>query len=367
MKQFISILAIMTSLLCSAVTAQVEIEWVFITHAGNAADPTTGYGSVDHEYRIGKYEITNAQYAEFLNSVALSDPYDLYHASMGSNSRGGILRAGVEGKYQYEVKEDMANKPVNFVNWYDAARMANWITNGQGLGETENGVYIFDGVTSVSTIVRDVANPSQVFLPTEDEWYKAAYYQEAASGRGADGYWLYATQSNTTPTIAAATSTGDIANPGLGVVNYSRGVDWNGENGNVSTVGSAENTSYYGAFDMNGNVEEWSETINTFRGLRSVRGADYASGEAQLRSTFRNTYGPTFVSPELGFRLASMVPEQSCRVDLNGDGLLNFFDVSVFLIAFTDQDTNADFNQDGEYNFFDVSMFLVEFGQGCGE
>jgi hypothetical protein len=55
----------------------------------------------------------------------------------------------------------------------------------------------------------------------------------------------------------------------------------------------------------------------------------------------------------------------SCLADLNGDGLLNFFDVSEFLVAYTEEDSIADFNNDGFFNFFDVSGFLVAFKDGC--
>jgi len=55
----------------------------------------------------------------------------------------------------------------------------------------------------------------------------------------------------------------------------------------------------------------------------------------------------------------------ACPADLNGDGALNFFDVSAFLSAFSAGDPIADFNGDGNYNFFDVSAFLGAFAAGC--
>jgi len=55
----------------------------------------------------------------------------------------------------------------------------------------------------------------------------------------------------------------------------------------------------------------------------------------------------------------------SCPADLNGDGDLNFFDVSAFLTAFAANDPAADFTNDGEFNFFDVSAFLSAFSLGC--
>lgn len=55
----------------------------------------------------------------------------------------------------------------------------------------------------------------------------------------------------------------------------------------------------------------------------------------------------------------------ACPADLNGDGNLDFFDVSAFLTAFTAMDSIADFTGDGAFNFFDVSAFLSAYGDGC--
>jgi Matrixin len=58
-------------------------------------------------------------------------------------------------------------------------------------------------------------------------------------------------------------------------------------------------------------------------------------------------------------------PKNVCQADLTGDGTLNFFDVSAFIVAFSNQDAEGDFNNDGSYNFFDVSAFIVAFSAGC--
>ena len=292
----------------AASASPVTMDWSAVGNAGNAADPTTGVGAVSYEYNIGTYEVTNAQYAAFLNSVAASDPNGLYNTSMGSDARGGITRSGSDGSYTYSVRENMGDKPVNFVSWYDAARMSNWMTNGQGSGGTESGVYTFDGVNSISAITRDLSNPNQVFIPTEDEWYKAAYHQPASQGGDSDDYWLYATQSNSVPTVASATSTGDVANPGQDVVNYGRGADWNGQDGNVTTVGSAGSTSFYGAFDMNGNVREWNEALIGSGTGRGLSGGSLVSSEFNLRSSSRGGTFPGSGVFSTGFRLASPIP-----------------------------------------------------------
>ena len=294
----------------TAATASITIDWSAVGNPGNAADPSTGFGAVGYEYRIGTYEVTNSQYAAFLNSVASSDPFGLYNTNMGTNPRGGIIRSGADGSYTYAVKTNMADKPVNYVSWFDAARMSNWMTNGQGLnggsGDTESGVYTFTGAFSIGAITRNLNNPNQVFIPTNDEWYKAAYHQPFAQGGDADDYWLYATQSNDVPTIASATANGDVANPCQDVVNYGLGADWNGQNGNTTTAGSAGSTSFYGAFDMNGNVWEWNETgMGVSRGLS---GGGFFSDETLLRASPLVVIDATNETSFDGFRLASPIP-----------------------------------------------------------
>jgi hypothetical protein len=59
------------------------------------------------------------------------------------------------------------------------------------------------------------------------------------------------------------------------------------------------------------------------------------------------------------------VEDVVCGADLNGDGALNFFDVSAFLTAYSASDPIADFNDDGSLNFFDVSAFLTDYNAGC--
>ncbi len=55
----------------------------------------------------------------------------------------------------------------------------------------------------------------------------------------------------------------------------------------------------------------------------------------------------------------------ACIADINGDGVLDFFDVSAFLTAYNAQNPIADFNTDGQFNFFDVSIFLTSYTNGC--
>jgi len=305
-------LAALVAIFAAAAHA-VTIPTVPVGNLGNAND-TTGFGAVSYDYLVATTEVTNAQYAEFLNAKAASDPLALYNASMGSNARGGITQSGVSGGFTYAAKTDMGNKPVNFVSWYDSIRFANWLNNGQGSGDTETGAYTLEGGTATpSNGLSITREPGATwFLTSENEWYKAAYHQPSAQGGDGDDYWLYPTASNTAPTIATADSVGNISNPGANVANYHAGADWNSQDGNVTTVGSAGplSDSFYGTADQGGNVWEWNEALisGSFRGLR---GGSWGFGANNLPSSVRaNDWVPSSENPGIGFRVAT-VPEPS--------------------------------------------------------
>jgi formylglycine-generating enzyme required for sulfatase activity len=167
---------------------------------GNTGNPNdaTGYGNVNYEYKISKYLLTNNEYCSFLNSVEPSGSNQLYSTQMGNERVGGINRQFIEssGYYVYSVKPSMGNKPAYFLSWNSLARYANWLHNNYG--STETGVYT---LASTGIIVKN--SGAKYYIPTENEWYKAAYYN------GSGGYWNFATQSNETPTPVNANSAGE--------------------------------------------------------------------------------------------------------------------------------------------------------------
>ncbi|HEY2837845.1 MAG TPA: SUMF1/EgtB/PvdO family nonheme iron enzyme, partial [Pirellulales bacterium] len=280
--------------LCAPVAAfATTIPTVPVGNVSNGNDPLTGnlYGGVSYAYSIGTTEVTNAQYADFLNAKAASDPLGLYNVNMGSNARGGIAQSGVSGGFTYAPKTNMADKPVNFVSWYDSIRFANWLNNGQGTGSTETGAYTILGNTATpSNGLSITREPGATwFLTSESEWYKAAYYQPAAQGGDVDNYWLYPTKSNSAPTVATADSVGNINNTvSPPFANYLNGAVWNGQTGNVTTVGSAGPLSqgFYGTSDMAGNVFEWNEAL--IGSSRGVRGGAFDVSATSLQSSNRS-------------------------------------------------------------------------------
>jgi len=324
-------------------THAVTIDMVPVGNPGNANDPATGgiYGAVAYDYQIGKYDVTIGQYTDFLNAVAKTDTYSLYSASMATTLNiAGISRTGSSGSYTYSViapsgttptgASSPGNRPITYVSWYDAARFANWLANGQPAGAqtsttTENGAYNVNGATSGNAVAKNVTNPNTgtaptFYIPTESEWYKAAYYSPVLNS-GSGGYYTYATQSNTVQTAVQATTTGvgRIGAAGTTPVtsgnfaNFNLVADWNSQNGNVTTVGTNGGPSYYGAFDMGGNVVEWNDLTGAADLFRQRRGGNWSLNAARLPSSQFDTSGTDTETNTTGFRLVA-VPEPSTWV-----------------------------------------------------
>lgn len=283
-------------------------EFVAVGDPGNTAD-TTGYGAVADEFQIMKFEWTNFQYVQFLNAVDPNgtNPNSIYNSNMGSDPRGGIsFISGNTAGSKYTSRTNMRDKPVNFVNWFDAARVANWLHNGAtSLSSTETGAYTLGGATSGNVV--SLSSEAKFFIPTEDQWYKAAYYK--GSGINA-GYWAYATKSNTAPSSVTANSTGvgSAGNSG-NFANYKNDADWNGlEEGHVTTVGTNGEPNTYGAFDMTGNIWEWNDLTGVASSSRSFRGGGWSTTPTNLSSSTRIPYNPSYQGNDVGFRIATLSP-----------------------------------------------------------
>jgi sulfatase modifying factor 1 len=345
----------------------VSIETVFVGDLGNPAQ-ANGFGRIDYEYRIGKYEVTNDQYVEFLNAKAGgTDPLGLYESMfMGSTVfRGGIDRVGPFGFYSYSVKANMGTKPVNHTTWYDAIRFINWLNNGQGSGDTESGAYTLEGGTPTPSNGPSVTrNPGAIWvMPNQDEWMKAAYYQPTDQGGDADGYWVFPTRSNSNPTVASANSTGDITNPGTNVANYNFGAQWNGLQGNVTTVGSAGplSASYYGTFDQGGNVQEWNETPFMSGVSRGNRGGNYVSPSSGLGYNSNGAGGAEFVGE--GFRVATLAVACTVTGDYNCNGTV---DAADYVLWRNGGPLQNEFDTPGVVNAADYTAWRARFGQTAG-
>ena len=255
----------------------INIDFVTIGNPGNGTDPATGnlYGAVGYNYRIGKYEVTNAQWNTFTAAAG---------APTGNPSEAYNTGAYFTGTQQ----------PTNMVSWYEAAQFCNYLTSGnKSLGAYQLGT---DGSITVDRVAAISAYGTAYVIPNEDEWYKAAYYKPNGSG-----YSLYANGTNTIP----------AADNG-----------WNYDGGSYSTpwnvgIGTQEQN---GTFDMMGNVRELNESP-TFGSYRGLRGGSYYDYEYFLRSSYRFDFKPYFESTDVGFRVAE-IPEPASLVLLFLGGLV---------------------------------------------
>lgn len=271
---FSSLVLAVTSIDAQAVTIthgtdSVTIDFVDIGNLDNTGDTAnsvngTNPGSVGYNYSIGQYEITADQWA-----TVLSADGDIGNAGTWSGSQ-----------------------PTASTTWYEAAKFANWLTSGNAL----TGAYTFSDASTFTGVDRATALSTYgtiYVMPTEDEWYKAAYLKSDGSA-----YTLYAT-GDTAPTAGTQ-------------ANYSTGTSpWN-----VGT-GAIENN---GTYDMGGNVWEWNEsaydgTLDTLSENRVLRGGAWNSNVNGVKSSMRSSTNPITTSNLNGFRIATItsvaVPEPS--------------------------------------------------------
>ncbi len=276
------------------------LDFVHIGNAGNADDLgadgglySSPYGGVDYGFRMGVYEISQDQ----------------------------IEKATASGLGSVVAGAHTGAEPAANMNWYEAAAFVNWLntTTGHQAAYQLSGVSVLTLWPAADAWDNDPGagvelnlyrhKDAYYFLPSEDEWYKAAYHQN--DGVSAN-FWDYATGSNSAPTQEL---TGG-STPGSAVYD---GVEA-GEPANPADVSLAGGLSPYGTMGQNGNVYEWSESAfdgaNDFPSeSRTVRGGFWLNSENILRSSVRSTNGvsPADSLSTVSFRVASVPePRQPC-------------------------------------------------------
>ena len=272
-------------------------EFVPINNPGNDADTVNGgYGDVSYTYQIAKYSVAEEQIAAY-------------------NTANPSLQISIDSRGE--------SKPATSVSWNEAARYVNWLNIREGFQPaykfTTNGVN--DNITlwsSAEAWQTDGENlyrhkDAKYFLPSEDEWYKAAYYDSQA-----DVYYTYPTGSDTTPVkTAGSTITGEAV--------------YDGQSG-PADVTNAGGLSPYGTMGQGGNTYEWTEnaldgTNDSTTELRGFRGGSWFSGSSGLQSSSRDGDFPFGGDIALGFRVA-------CNVNANP--------ISASLITIGDASNNPD-------------------------
>jgi formylglycine-generating enzyme required for sulfatase activity len=322
-----ALIAAFAALSLTTATADIGYQFVTVGNPGNAND-TAGYGgvgAVSYTYDIGTYDVTLSQYTTFLNAVAQTDTYGLYNPGMatsgnysGQSTGAGISQTGSSGSYVYSVIGG-GNNPVTFVSWFDAARMANWMNNGQptGLGEaagsTEQGAYTLNGITSGGLNISKNANATY-WIPSDNEWYKSAYYDPSLNG-GVGGYWAYPTRSNSAPGNAVGGGTNQANSINGSVYSATQSGSYSATQNYLTNVGAFTNSaSAYGTYDQGGNAFQWNDTVIS-GSSRGLRGGAWDGSALDLRSSVQAGFNPTVEGADVSFRLAT-VPEPSTVVSL---------------------------------------------------
>ena len=266
-------------------TNQFTIDFVGIGNPGNPND-TTGYGGVPYDYRIGKYTISQNQ--------------------IDAATRNGLQNV-TSGPWS-------GDQPAANISWYEAAAYVNWLNTSQGYAPAYNLTFTNGNWNMALWPTTPDANGNVAwtnggtnlyrnanclyFLPSENEWYKSAYYDPAKNG-GAGGYWLYPTGSDNAPSpVASGTAAGTAV--------------FDQPSGNrPASVFQAGGLSPYGTMGQGGNVYQWEESAwdgnnDVSQEGRGVRGGDwYSYVSVDLRSSIRDASGsPDVEYYILGFRVA---------------------------------------------------------------
>jgi len=192
------------------------------------------------------------------------------------------------------------------------------MSNGQPSGSqssstTENGAYDLSTAANGMAVPKNTCNPNTgaavaYWIPTENEWYKAAHYSPAINNTGSPGYYLYATQSSASP----GNTIGNAANQ----INTILGINLSVTQ--VATVSATQNyltnvgaftgsASYYGTYDQNGNLYQWNDLDGTASAYRGVRGSMWFAGTQAAQSILYAGYTPSHSGLDVGFRLASFL------------------------------------------------------------
>ncbi len=265
---------------------QFNIDFVDISAGTN---PSSGYGVVDYNYRMGTYEITNDQWAKF-------------------NAQYGVVTGTPSTAYDSNPYWTGANVPTNNVSWYEVAQFVNWLntssghqaaykfTGTQGTGDYALATWSLEQAWEGENLYRH--KDAYYFLPTEDEWVKAAYWNGSS-------IQTYATANGLTPQAGVDSNYGGAV-----------GQPW--------TVGSGTE-EINGTYDMMGNVWEWMESPYSDEAFgvgssRGVRGGHYSHNASNLASSNRYYFNPDLEYFLVGFRVAS-VPEPSSLLIISAAGL----------------------------------------------
>jgi sulfatase modifying factor 1 len=292
-------------------------DWATIGAVGNAAyggpGPLSGRGSVNYQYKIGKLEITTSQWLEFTNTFSTqTDAFNF--TKLGPLYWGATFDPTYIGPgVRYRLRQGDPNagmRPVGGISWRDAARYCNWLHNGKSssLASLTTGAYdttTFGG--NFNTGYTDAATHlpgARFWIPTLDEWMKAAWYDPNRFGNDAGGWWDFTNRNN---------QNGAPGLPGAGTTSAGLQLPNRGE-WTIALGAYAASTSPWGLLDTSGGAVEWTEE-RIGRAERLGMGPCAGSIlDFESMASGGNPSDPEFGFPTFGLRIATIVPSPSTLV-----------------------------------------------------
>ena len=283
------------------------VRWVLVDDRDNEADPVTSLGKVSENFYIAQYELTNADYCVYLNASKAGRD-DWREVGRRAIEPGAIVREQLSGSdaFEYSPAPGMAQKPVSSLSPADALRLANWLHNlaASQTDEIDTGAYDL-GPDAADQITASRSPDARFFVPTLDEWYKAAYFKR---GKRKAEYWRYPTATNEPllprplPTPHQRTLQGIETTANFGAKPPDLG---------LAQVGSSGAASAYDAFDMGGNAAEWAADVRAKpAGLVACGGSWESPLERLDREAFLTLGNDVRGGPAstVGVRLARSIP-----------------------------------------------------------
>ena len=265
-------------------------------------------GSVAYEYRISRTEVTVGQYFEFVQAYA---PY--YDGALNDQAFTGLWiwsdAADPRDASGYQIVDDASDRAAN-MSWYMAARYVNWLNSGKASDRDafESGVYDTSSFGSGQEIVE--RNPDARFwIPSLNEWVKAAHYDADRYGPGQEGYWLYPHGSDSPPITGLPQEGGQTAADLL--IGPGDPHPW-------LDVGSYPDVqSPWGLLDLSGGLSEWLEdqiSPDLSGGIDRRRDGSFDFDGAVFDDRLDVLRAAGAHSPFYGIRVAGAVPTPGALV-----------------------------------------------------
>jgi formylglycine-generating enzyme required for sulfatase activity len=284
-------------------TGQPDILWCPVP----AGPFVMGEGKGQHTvklpaYHIGRYPVTNAQFAAFVEAKGYQEQRYWREAEAARHWQDGRFKAWQDDEprdrpYDYGSPFNLPNHPVVGVTWYEAVAFCRWLTEKLRVANSERR----------GEVVR---------LPTEAEWEKAARGPSTSPSAG--------------PSAGPSTDSGHLSGRGSGcgrTFPWGEDPDPNRANYDETGIGATSavgmfpaGSSPFGALDMAGNVwewcatrwqgeyplpqeDEWSDRYVGGDARRVLRGGAFYNSVDRVRCAYRHGVNPDFRSGNRAFRI----------------------------------------------------------------